>query len=73
MRAFWSYPCGVPASCSSLWDGTHSLLNTTTNQAMAYGNGGAIDHAAFTSAVPEPGTWDLLLGGAAALRARRRA
>jgi hypothetical protein len=147
--AFWSYPCGVPASCSSLWDGTHSLVNTYTNQAMSYGNsanwgdiellfaggvtqvgfslqqneqtvslyingnltygiggaigggragyfvidvtglsapitslrlsnsnngdGWAIDHLAFTSAVPEPGSFALLLGGAMLFALRRRA
>lgn len=139
LKAFYSYPCGNPAGCSSLWDGTHSLVNTHTNQAMTYndarnwgdiellfaggvsqvgfslqqnevavtlfvngnqvatigaapsggragyfrfdvtdgsapitslrlsnsssGDGWAIDHLAFTSAVPEPGTMALWLAG----------
>jgi hypothetical protein len=146
--AFYSYPCGVAASCSSLWDGTHSLVNTYTNQAMNYntsgnwgdiellfaggatqvgfslqqneqtvtvfvngnqvaaiaaapgggragyfrfdvtggsapitslrlsnsnnGDGWAIDHVAFTSAVPEPGTVAMWLAGLAGLRAAAR-
>jgi hypothetical protein len=149
LKAFYSYPCGN-ASCSSLWDGSHSLVNTYTNQAMNYnssanwgdlaldfatgvtqvgfslqqneravsvfingastpafniaavagggragyvridvtgasapitsvrlsnnatGDGWAIDHVAFATAVPEPATWLLWSAGVLALLSRRR-
>jgi hypothetical protein len=35
-NAFWSYPCGTGA-CSSLWDGSHALINTGTNGVAPYG------------------------------------
>jgi hypothetical protein len=35
-NAFYSYPCGTGA-CSSVWDGSHALVNTGTNDAMNYG------------------------------------
>lgn len=35
-NAFYSYPCGTGA-CSSVWDGSHALVNTGTNNAMNYG------------------------------------
>lgn len=35
-NAFYSYPCGS-AACSSVWDGSHALVNTGTNNAMNYG------------------------------------
>jgi hypothetical protein len=35
-NAFYSYPCGSSA-CSSVWDGSHALVNTGTNNAMNYG------------------------------------
>src|SRR3990167_3172915 len=39
-NAFSTYPCGT-AACSSLWDGTHALLNTGNNQSAYYGNSNA--------------------------------
>ncbi len=39
-NAFSTYPCGTSA-CSSLWDGTHALLNTGNNQSAYYGNSSA--------------------------------
>lgn len=36
-NAFSTYPCGN-ASCSSLWDGTHALINTGNNQSAWYGS-----------------------------------
>ena len=39
-NAFSTYPCGT-AACSSLWDGTHALLNTGNNQSAFYGNSNA--------------------------------
>jgi hypothetical protein len=35
-NAFYSYPCGSSA-CSSIWDGSHVLLNTNNNNSMNYG------------------------------------
>ena len=35
-NAFWSHPCGTGA-CSSLWDGSHALINTGTNGVAPYG------------------------------------
>jgi hypothetical protein len=35
-NAFWSHPCGSGA-CSSLWDGSHALINTGTNGTAPYG------------------------------------
>lgn len=35
-NAFWSYNCGTGA-CSSLWDGSHALINTGTNGVAPYG------------------------------------
>lgn len=34
--AFYSHPCGSSA-CSSVWDGSHVLLNTNNNNSMNYG------------------------------------
>lgn len=35
--AFYSYPCGSGA-CSSVWDGSRVLLNTSDNNSMNYGS-----------------------------------
>lgn len=35
--AFYSYPCGSSA-CSSVWGGSHVLLNTSNNNSMNYGS-----------------------------------
>ena len=48
-NAFSTYPCGTSA-CSSLWDGTHALLNTGNNQSAYYGNSGAWGDLEFTFA-----------------------
>jgi len=34
-NAFSTFPCGT-AACSSLWDGSHALINTWNNQSMPY-------------------------------------
>lgn len=48
-NAFSTYPCGT-AACSSLWDGTHALLNTGNNQSAYYGNSSAWGDLEFTFA-----------------------
>ncbi len=48
-NAFSTYPCGTSA-CSSLWDGTHALLNTGNNQSAYYDNSSAWGDLEFTFA-----------------------
>ncbi len=48
-NAFSTYPCGT-AACSSLWDGTHALLNTGNNQSAAYSSISAWGDLEFTFA-----------------------
>lgn len=48
-NAFSTYTCGT-AACSSLWDGTHALLNTGNNQSAAYSSTSAWGDLEFTFA-----------------------
>jgi PEP-CTERM motif len=143
-NAFYSHPCGTGA-CTSVWDGSHALINTGTNGSSNYfstvwadmqfdiaggakqvgfslqqnefaisvlingvafdplpagggvrtgyfridagvgdapitsikldghpGDAWVVDHLAITTAVPEPGSWALMLAGLASLGARVR-
>ena len=46
-NAFSTYPCNT-TGCSSLWDGTHALLNTGDNQSALYWNSSAWGDLEFT-------------------------
>lgn len=48
-NAFSTYPCGN-ASCSSLWQGKHALINTGNNQSAWYGSTSAWGDLTFTFA-----------------------
>lgn len=48
-NAFSTYPCGT-AACSSLWDGTHALINTGNNQSAWYGSTSAWGDLTFSFA-----------------------
>jgi len=47
--AFYSHPCGSGA-CTSVWDGSHVLLNTSNNNSMNYGTSTPWSDITFTFA-----------------------